>query len=125
MGIMLGPGDHDDFAEVVVGAGNGSGEVRFRLEVGGQAMTTHALPLSLPGPDAVDLSFRVDPIHSTIRARYVVISGGAVGPTVPLGSPVTVPSSWLSDASLVVGLISSTHGADPFPATWDFLWARE
>ncbi len=78
MGIMLGPGDHDDFAEVVVGAGNGSGEVRFRLEVGGQAMTTHALPLSLPGPDAVDLSFRVDPIHSTIRARYVVISGGAV-----------------------------------------------
>jgi hypothetical protein len=57
---------------VVVGAGNGSGEVRFRLEVGGQAMTTHALPLSLPGPDAVDLSFRVDPIHSTIRARYVV-----------------------------------------------------
>lgn len=44
-------------------------------------MTTQALPLSLPGPDAVDLSFRVDPIHSTIRARYVVISGGAVGPT--------------------------------------------
>ena len=112
-------------AEVVVGAGNGSGEVRFRLEVEGQAMTTQALPLSLPGPDAVDLSFRVDPIHSTIRARYVVISGGAVGPTVPLGSPVTVPSSWLSDASLVVGLISSTHGADPFPATWDFLRARE
>ncbi len=57
----------------------------------------------------------------------MVISGGAVwcGPTVPLGPPVTVPSPWLSDASLAVGLISSTHGADPFPATWDFLWARE
>jgi hypothetical protein len=125
MGIMLGPGDQDDFAEVVVAAGDGSGEVRFRLEVGGQAMTTQALPVSLPGPDAVDVSFRVDPVHATIRARYVVISGGSAGPTVPLGPPVAVPNSWLSDASLAVGLISSTHGADPFPATWDFLRARE
>jgi glucose/arabinose dehydrogenase len=124
MGIMLGPGDQDDFADVVVGAGDGTGEIRFRLEVAGQPVTTQAVPVPMPGPDAVDVSFKIDPVHSTIRARYVVVSGGVTGPTIPLGPAVAVPASWLSDASLAIGLISSTHGANTFPATWDYLRAR-
>jgi glucose/arabinose dehydrogenase len=124
MGIMLGPGGQDDFAEVVTGAGDGSGEVRFRLEVGGQSVMTQAVPLAMPGPDAVNVSFVIDPVRSTVRARYAVVTGGHAAAPVALGPAVAVPSSWLSDASLAVGLISTTHGADSFPATWDFLRAR-
>ena len=124
MGIMLGPGDQDDFAEVVTSAGDGSGEIRFRSEVAGQPVSTQAVPLTMPGPDAVDLSFVIDPVHSTIRARYAVVTGGASGVPIPLGPAVAVPTSWLSDASLAIGIISTSHGADPFPATWAFLRAR-
>src|SRR4029079_2182375 len=54
MGIMLGPGDQDDFAEVVVGAGNGSGEGRLRLQGGEQRVGRGAVPARGGRPGAAD-----------------------------------------------------------------------
>ncbi|NIU19832.1 MAG: hypothetical protein GWN79_12350, partial [Actinobacteria bacterium] len=70
--------------------------------------------------DAIELHLLVDPAAGTVRARYRVTIGGVTGPLTDLGA---APSpSWLNGASvLAAGILSSSLGAAPFPATWDFL----
>jgi glucose/arabinose dehydrogenase len=123
MGVMLGTGGQDDYAELTV-VGSGSGAVRFRLEVDGQTLLTRSVPLTLPGPESIDLSLVVDPVRATVLPRYAVVTAGVPGTQVPMGPVVAVPRAWVEDSSLAIGLIATSAGASPFPATWDFLRAR-
>jgi N-acetylneuraminic acid mutarotase/glucose/arabinose dehydrogenase len=126
MGITIGTGGQDNYVELSTAAGDGSGAIEFRREVGGSVTNRRSAPVAMPGPDAVVLSLRVDPAKHTVLPRYSVISGGVAGPTVNLGTAITVPSSWFSSAALATGVISTSHGSGaPFTATWDYFRAKE
>ena len=120
MGLTLGTGGQGDYAELSV---TGAGAIEFRVERGDVTSTLRSAPVALPGPDAVDLTLRVDPVSGTVVPRYALVTGGTVGPTQKLGGRTSLPSPWFADA-VAIGIISTSHGSgSTFPATWDFLRA--
>ena len=120
MGLTVGTGGQDDYAELSV---TGAGTVEFRVESAGQTVVRRSAPVELPGPDGVELTLRVDPSRATVTARYAVETGGIVGPTQRLGTQV-VPAAWFAREAVAIGVISTSHGSgDTFPATWDYLRA--
>jgi glucose/arabinose dehydrogenase/N-acetylneuraminic acid mutarotase len=126
MGLMLGTGGQDDYVELSTTAGDGSGAVEFRREIGGNTSMRRSTAVAMPGPDAVDLTVRVDPAARTVQPMFAVESGGSVGPTSKLGAPATLPASWFSSDALAIGLISTSRGSgDRFPASWDSLVATQ
>jgi len=123
-GIAIGTGGQDDYVELSVGAGDGSGEVEVRKEVVGSAALRRDDPVALPAPDAVDLYLTVDPAAGTVQPRYAVTTGGVTEPGVNLGTPISIPASWFAEDRLAIGIVSTSDGpGGPFPATWDFLKA--
>jgi glucose/arabinose dehydrogenase len=121
MGLTLGTGGQDDYAELSL---TGAGTVEFRVESGGAMVTLRSAPVDVPGPDAVDLTLRVDPSRGTVTPRYAVETGGTVGPTRRLGTQSVVPAAWFGEEAVAIGIISTSHGSgDTFPATWDYLRA--
>jgi glucose/arabinose dehydrogenase len=121
MGMTIGTGTQDDFVELST---TGAGTVEFRLERGGIASVLRSAPVPMPGPDAVDLTMKVDPARGTVRPHFAVEQGGRVGPAQNLGAPISVPASWFSQQPVAIGIISTSHGPGmPFPATWDYLRA--
>lgn len=121
MGLMVGTGGQDDYVELST---TGAGTVEFRVERGGVTSTLRSAPLAMPGPEAVDLTLRVDPAAGTVTPRYAVETGGTVGPTQKLGGPAVVPAAWFAGDAVAVGIISTSHGSGAtFPATWDYLRA--
>jgi len=124
MGLFLGTGDQDNYFKVVTSANGGAGGVETLLEVSGVATAGPTLPLTLPGPEGVDLFLTVNRTASTVQAGYAVTHLGVTDPVTPIGSPVAIPASWLTNpsAGLAVGIIATSRGAaPPFPATWDFI----
>lgn len=124
MGLFIGTGDQNNYFKVVTAANGGAGGVQTLLEVSGVATAGPTLPLTLPGPEAVDLFLTIDRNASTVQAGYAVTHLGATDPVTPIGSPVAIPSSWLTNSAsgLAIGVISTSRGAaPPFPATWDFI----
>jgi hypothetical protein len=120
VGFYLGTGDQDNYVQLAV-TGNDGGTIEFSGEIDGELEWLVEIDLTLPGPDAVDLFLMVDPVASTVQASYAVNTGGSFGPRQNLGSPMDIPSSWLTDV-MAIGVISTSDGAaPPFPATWDFL----
>ncbi|MEA2580205.1 MAG: hypothetical protein QOE83_1097 [Actinomycetota bacterium] len=125
MGIAVGTGGQDDYVALSTAAGDGSGAIEFRREVGGIVTNRRSAPVDMPGPDAVALWLRVDPVAHTVQPRYAVASAGVTGPTKNLGKAIAVPASWFSSGALAIGIISTSHGSGvPFPATWDYFRAK-
>ncbi len=123
MGISLGPGDQDNYVKLVTSSNAGKGGIEFAQEVGGQFWGSSQPSVPMPGPDYVDLYLTVDPSSNTVQPSYVVSTGGKEGERTNLGSPVSVPASWLDGTkALAVGVNSTSFGAaPPFAATWDFI----
>jgi hypothetical protein len=124
MGLFIGTGDQNNYFKVVTAANGGSGGVQTVLEIGGIVSTGPMLPVTLPGPEGVDLYLTVNRSASTVQAAYAITHLGTTGPVTPIGSAVSIPTSWITSANsgLAVGLISTSRGpAPPFPATWDFI----
>ena len=124
MGLFIGTGSQDDYAKVVVASNGGSGGISFGKEIAGTFTSGATDGVTLPGPDAVELFLRVDKSASTVQAGYQLIQGGTIGDVVLLGTPESIPASWLSGTTrgLAVGLISTSRGAGAtMPATWDFV----
>ena len=126
MGLFIGTGDQDHYAKAVVVANGGAGGVQFGKEDGGPLVTRPASPVTLPGPDWIDLYLTIDPVALTVTPQFIVTTGNVAGPVESLGGPATIPASWLAGPQgLAVGLISTSRGAaPPFPVTWDFLKVR-
>jgi len=124
MGLFIGTGDQDNYFKVVTSANGGAGGVGTLLEVNGAAIEGPTLPLTLPGPEGVDLFLTIDRTASTVQPGYAVTHLGVTDAVTPIGSPVAIPTSWLTNASsgLAVGILATSRGAaPPFPATWDFI----
>jgi hypothetical protein len=125
MGLFVGTGNQDNYAKIVV-TGSSGGGIAFVHEVNGAVAPEVSTPLSLPGPDYIDLYLRVDPDRATVQPFYSIASGGVTGPQVMLSLPQSVPASWFTNATtgLAIGIISTSSGPAPeFPATWDFIRA--
>ena len=123
MGLFIGNGDQDNYVKLVANANGGTGGIKFAKEVGGAITGRPTAPVSMPGPNAVDLYLTVDPAANTVQPSYTVTSGGVTGPRNNVGAPMTIPAGWFGGTTgLAVGIISTSAGPGPeFPATWDFI----
>ena len=105
----------------MVSANGGAGGIEFLKEVGGVPTWRPQAPVTLPGPDAIDLYLTIDPASGTAQPSFTVTTAGTTGPRTTVGGPEPIPASWLSGTALAAGIISTSNGpGPPFPATWDF-----
>jgi hypothetical protein len=114
MGFYVGTGDQDNYVEIVL---DGNGTIKVVSEIGGVANLAASTNTTLAGLSYADFYLSVDPVNKTVQASFA-LPGGA---RTLVGTPITIPSTWLSD-SMAVGLIStSPPGTTPMPVTWDHL----
>ena len=123
MGLFIGTGDQDNYVKLVLNSNGGVGGVEVLDEIGGISGPATHDNLSLPGPDYVDLYLEVQPSTLLVQASYEVTIAGTTGTRINLGSPLSIPVSWLNATTrLAVGLISTSRGAaSTFTGTWDFI----
>ncbi len=116
MGIFIGTGSQDNYLKLTTYAHGGAGGINVLLEQNGApAETYHDAPIL--GASFVDLFLEIDPATNTVTPSYSVDNGTKTALT---GAPGSIPSTWL-DHVLAVGFISTSNGATPFPATWDYI----
>jgi hypothetical protein len=127
MGLFIGSGDQDNYAKLVVTANGGSPGIQFVKEIGGVPTSAPVAPVAMPGPDSVDLYLTVDPVAGTVQPSYRVTTGGTSQPTTIVGPPTAIPAPWLNTSTrgLALGIIATSSGGAPFPATWDILEATQ
>lgn len=125
IGMYLGTGGQDNYTKLVLDANHGAPRVSVVQEVAGATAWSAATPTTLPGPDAVDLYLTVDPTAATVSASYSTTTGGVTSARTTVGTPHTIPSSWLTSTTqgLAIGVIATSAGASPMPATWSLLEA--
>jgi hypothetical protein len=124
MGLFVGNGNQNNYVKLVTAANGGAGGIEFAKEVGGTFVRDRPrAPVSLPGPDTVDLFLTVDPVAKTVQPSYAVTSNGVTGQRKALGDPATVPAGWFGGSTgFAVGILSTSSGPGPeFPATWEFI----
>jgi len=122
MGLFVGNGDQDNYVRLATSANGGFGGIHLSKEVAGAFSDLPQTAVSMPGPAFVDLYLTVDPSAATVQASYSVTTGGSTSARTSLGGPQSIPSGWLTGSNgLAVGIISTSAGAVPFPATWDFI----
>jgi hypothetical protein len=122
MGLTIGNGTQNDYAKLVVTAGGGTPGIEFLKEVGGVPEAVGE-PAAVVGAQAVDLWLKVDPAAGTVTPSYSIKSGGVAGPVTALPAEA-IPAGWLAGSTgLALGIISTSVGGQPFPATWDLFEA--
>lgn len=116
-GLFAGTGTQDDFVRVVVHANGGAGGIQITFEDEGIDSST-MFPSGILDAEHVDLTLRIDPSAATI----VVSASIDFSAPSDLGSPIAVPPHWFTGPNgLAVGVMATSVGATPFPASWDFL----
>ena len=116
MGLFIGTGDQDNYLKIVTTANGGAGGIQVLLEVNGIVPYSETYGSQVLGANFVDLYLDVNPGANTVQASYS-LNGGIPS---PLGSEISIPAGWLNHV-LAVGILSTSNGASPFPATWDFI----
>ncbi|MFU8832605.1 MAG: choice-of-anchor D domain-containing protein, partial [Wenzhouxiangella sp.] len=118
----IGRGDQDNYIKLVTNAHGGDGGIQFAGEIQG-AFDGEQVSADILGSDFVDLYLTVDPAVSSVVASYVIVRDDVRGPRTAVGQPIAMPASWLSDVANgpAIGIISTSSGADPFPASWSFV----
>jgi hypothetical protein len=123
IGMFFGTGNQDNFVQLAVAADGGSPGIRLGKEVTGIDTFQPVVPLALPGPDSVDLYLTVNPISGDAQAAYRVTNAGISGPLIPVGTTISFPKAWLTNATrgLAVGVMATSSGGPTYPATWSVL----
>jgi len=118
MGLFIGTGDQDNYLKLVIN----SGGLQFASEVDGSRTYEQNTSADVLNADYVDLYIEVDPASALATALYQVTKNGQTSALIPADAATTFPGTWLSNPTkLAVGIISTSIGAQPFPATWDFI----
>ena len=116
IGMQFGLGDQNNYVSLVV---SGAGAIRLVKEVNGSVVATRSVSVPLSTMDAVDLFLAANPATGTVQPSYQVTDGATTGPRTNLGVALAVPKGWFTKPALAAGVIASSGGAAPFPATWD------
>ncbi|WP_250434121.1 malectin domain-containing carbohydrate-binding protein [Hanstruepera flava] len=132
-GIQLGTGDQDNYLKFVLMNGTDNNDningLQVLLESGGvvTSNTSYDVP-SILDSGSVDLYVSIDPATLSAQPFYSLDDGHTL---IVLGSPITIPLSFLDDTDnkgLAVGLISTARSQttpNSFTATWDFIEVYE
>jgi hypothetical protein len=122
IGMYVGRGDQDNYVKLVVSANGGAPELQMVEEVDG-VPTEVGVPVDLTDVTAVDCYLTVDKVAGTVAAHARVLTTAGAGELVDVGAAVPVPSTWVdgSTQGLAVGIIATSSGGSPFPATWSGL----
>jgi len=122
MGMHIGTGDQDNYLKLAINSTGANGGIQFAREVGGNRDLNQNTSASIIGADYIDLYIEVDPASAIAQALYQITSNGQTGAITPVGTAITFPAAWLNNPThLAVGIVSTSVGAQPFPATWDFI----
>jgi hypothetical protein len=123
IGMYFGTGNQENFVQLAVAANGGATGIRLTKEVTGNDTVQPIVPLALPGPEAVDLYLTINPATADAQAAYRVTTSGVAGPLVLIGSPISFPTAWLTNATrgLALGVMATSSGGPTFPATWSVL----
>ncbi|OED39661.1 hypothetical protein AB833_14800 [Chromatiales bacterium (ex Bugula neritina AB1)] len=120
MGIYMGTGDQDNYLKLVVNSKGPEGGLQYAREVAGAFNGQQNVTASIYSAEAIDLIIEVDPGSALATGFYQLTHNGQAGEVAPVGPALTFPAEWLNNpTSLAVGIISTSIGAEPFPATWD------
>src|SRR5439155_6939146 len=67
----------------------------------------------------------LDADKQTVQVAYRATTGDTPGPLETVGTPISVPASWITSTTrgLAVGTLATSAGGSPFPATWSVLEA--
>ena len=123
MGLYVGTGDQDNYVKITTGHIDGT-KIEALSEFNAARSFGDTEPLTLPGPSAVDLYLRVDPVANTVQPSFTSTTGGTTSPRTNVGDAIPVPAAWFTDPGrgVAAGIISTSNGGNgPFPASWDFL----
>ncbi|MFL0352385.1 malectin domain-containing carbohydrate-binding protein [Xanthomarina sp. GH4-25] len=132
-GISFGNGDQDNYMKIVLmnGVLNNDAENGLQVLLEDNGVVTSDTKYDIPNitnASSIGLYASIDPAANTAQAFYSIDDGQTL---VLLGSPITLPTSFL-DASdnkgLAVSLISTARtdsAADSFTATWDYIKVYE
>jgi len=108
---------------VLTANGGGHPGVQVVQEVDGVPTAGPVAPMTLPGPDFVDLYITVDPAAATIDVAYRATTNGAAGPLTTLTSGQAIPRVVVHEPDLRAG--GRPHldvlGRSALPATWSML----
>ena len=121
-GIYIGTGDQDNYLKIALNANNGIGGIEVVYENSGTAASYQfQLVGGIPG-SLLDLFLSVDPASGKVQPKYASNNGAITN----LGTPIQLSGTLLnvlqSNLAYGVGIISTSRGATPFTATWDYIY---
>ncbi len=123
MGLFIGTGAQDNYVKLVLDAAGGVGGIELGIEQDDIYADGPSTTVTMPGPESVDLYLTIDAAAHTVQAAYAINQVGMPGSITLLGTPQSIPASWLGGPyGLAAGLISTSRGtARPFAASWDLI----
>jgi hypothetical protein len=123
LGLQLGTGTQSNYVKISL-TGDAGGGVEVTSEIAGVVTSSAVTPMTLPGPDAVELYLEVDPATHAVQPALQVVNGTVTGPRQAIGAPITVPASWLDGhAAVAVGLLGTSPSGQTLSGTWDMIEA--
>lgn len=122
LGLFMGDGGDDDYLKLVLAGDAGEPVLDVVHEVAGVPATVRVPAPGFLAAIAVDLALDVDPVAATVQAMAATIGEplAPVGPPFALAPGSALHAAVTGPAPLAVGVISTSRGASPFVATWDY-----
>ena len=122
MGLFIGNGDQDNYLKLAINSVGDNGGIQFAREVNGIRDLNQSASINVANADYIDLFIEVDPASAIATALYQTNHNGQLSEITPVDTAIDFPPQWLNNPTrLAVGIISTSIGAQPFPATWDFI----
>lgn len=120
MGLYIGTGDQDNYVKLIIKHNS----AQLLTEVDGKVSYAKSYAEVFTETDFVDLILEVDPASAIATAYFQITKNDLTEQEVQVAS-VDFPATWLTGPTrLAVGIISTSIGAQPFPATWDFMTVK-
>lgn len=122
LGMFVGTGTQDDFVALLVQGGRRGTELRLAIETGGR-LSSVSYEADLPEDGAVTLELEIDPARGTLLPALRIDDGERriLGEALVLETDSALYEAVTGDPAVAVGVLATSSGAAPFPATWDLL----
>ncbi|WP_347158799.1 malectin domain-containing carbohydrate-binding protein [Pontibacter chitinilyticus] len=121
-GIYIGTGDQDNYLKIVLNANGGAGGILVMYEEDGVATSKqYALSGGIPS-STLDLFLAINPATGTVQPKYATNGGSVVNVGTPIQLKGNVLAAVQGTPALAVGILSTSDGATPFTANWDYVY---